>query len=194
MAHIGDRWHKTVRGPDGRQRKERTARYGQGLRWQARYLDPDGDERGKSFGRRADAEQFLAMREKLRVRSELLASDGDGIDPCGWYVYLPWEVRDDEKPVYVGSSGNILARLRAHLGSSKRRSRVGWMTLIRCTSEKAMLAREGALIRKNRPEWNMHIPLENGRNAIITYDRPPPVLGEQRGPDGIQVDQEAHPR
>jgi hypothetical protein len=59
------------------------------------------------------------MKEKLRIRTELLASDGDGIDPCGWYVYLLWVVRDDDKPVYVGSSGNILARL----GAPSRRQR-----------------------------------------------------------------------
>jgi hypothetical protein len=59
MAHIEDRWHKTVVGADGKPQKERTSRYGNGLRWRARYLDPDGQERNRSFSRRLDAERFV---------------------------------------------------------------------------------------------------------------------------------------
>lgn len=55
MAHIQDRWEKTVEG-----RRVRTARYGKGKRWQARYRDPDGQERTRDFARKADAERFLA--------------------------------------------------------------------------------------------------------------------------------------
>ena len=49
MAHVEDRWFRTVCGPDGTRRKERTARHGTGQRWRARYLDPDGRERNRSF-------------------------------------------------------------------------------------------------------------------------------------------------
>ena len=75
MSHIRDTWVTR----DGRQ----TARFGHGKRWRARWTGPDGIERGKSFARKIDAEQFLAMKEKSRVRAELLAADGDGIDPSG---------------------------------------------------------------------------------------------------------------
>jgi len=55
MAHVEDRWEKVVDG-----RRVRTDRHGSGMRWRARYLDPDGHERSKTFARRADAERFLA--------------------------------------------------------------------------------------------------------------------------------------
>jgi len=152
VAHVKDLWLTR----DGRE----TAKYGKGRRWKATWREPDGTERAKCFAKRIDADQFLAIKEKLRVRAELLASDGDGIDPSGWYVYLLWEVAGDDTPVYVGCSGNILARLGAHLGNSAKRPRVGWVTLIRCTSEKAMLAREAQLIRRYRPEWNKRIPAD----------------------------------
>jgi integrase len=55
MAHIEDRWEKVVDG-----RRVRTERYGTGKRWRARYLDPDGRERSRTFARRVDAERFAA--------------------------------------------------------------------------------------------------------------------------------------
>lgn len=55
MAHVQDRWERIVDG-----RHVRTNRYGQGKRWQARYLDPDGQERTRAFDRKQDAERFLA--------------------------------------------------------------------------------------------------------------------------------------
>src|SRR5829696_7679098 len=54
MAHVQDLWEKTVSG-----RRVRTSRYGQGNRWQARYLDPDGRERTRTFERKQDAERFV---------------------------------------------------------------------------------------------------------------------------------------
>jgi integrase len=55
MAHIQDRWERTVDGE-----RVRTARFGKGKRWQARYRDPDGNERCRDFTRKADAERFIA--------------------------------------------------------------------------------------------------------------------------------------
>jgi integrase len=55
VAHVEDRWHVT--GPGGG--KTRTARFGTGRRWRARYLDPEGRERSKSFDRKADATAFV---------------------------------------------------------------------------------------------------------------------------------------
>ncbi len=154
MSHIRDLWFT---------RGEPTVRNGHGKRWKAAWTDAEGRERARCFDRKTDAQQFLAMKEKLRVRAELLASDGDGIDPAGFYVYLLWAAGADDVPVYVGRSGNILARLGTHLGNPEKRAGVGWITLIRCTSEAAMVRREGELIRKYRPAWNRHIPSEVGR-------------------------------
>jgi hypothetical protein len=162
--NIYDDWHKS-RPADGEQRCREhglvpSARHGRQnwKRWVVRWRDPEGNQHLRGFTRREDAESFLGIRELARVRAELTASESDGIDPAGWYVYLLWEVRQDHAPIYVGSSGNILGRLGAHLADGKKRARIGWVTLIRCTSEKAMLRREGELIRKYRPEWNQRIP------------------------------------
>lgn len=64
MAHVEDRWER--RRLDGR--KVRTGRHGQGQRWRARYLDPDGRERGKTFDRKVDAQRFLATVEADKAR------------------------------------------------------------------------------------------------------------------------------
>lgn len=55
MAHVQDLWARNVDG-----QRVRTDRYGTGRRWQARYLDPDGRERTRTFDRKQDAERFLA--------------------------------------------------------------------------------------------------------------------------------------
>lgn len=67
MAHVEDRWHKIVKGPDGEPAKERTARCGKGLRWRARYLDPDGAERNRSFATKVAAERFLTEIEHSKI-------------------------------------------------------------------------------------------------------------------------------
>jgi integrase len=54
VAHVEDRW-------------KRAGRRGTGRRWRARYLDLDGRERSRSFGRKIDAERFLAEVEHSMV-------------------------------------------------------------------------------------------------------------------------------
>jgi hypothetical protein len=67
MAHVEDRWFRTIRGPDGTRHKERTARHGSGQRWRARYLDPDGRERNRSFDTKIRAERFLTEVEHSKI-------------------------------------------------------------------------------------------------------------------------------
>ncbi len=74
MAHVQDRWEKVVGGT-----RIRTARYGKGKRWQARYHDPDGRERTKDFARKYDAERFLAT-----VTADVLR--GSYVDPAAGKV------------------------------------------------------------------------------------------------------------
>jgi integrase len=54
MAHVEDRWHKTVKQPDGSKKTVRTARYGVGKRWKVRY-EVNGRERGLSFEKKQTA-------------------------------------------------------------------------------------------------------------------------------------------
>ena len=65
MAHVQDRWHAKRDG-----HTVRTARYGKGQRWQARYLAPDGRERTQRFDRKADAERWNHEHEASKDRGE----------------------------------------------------------------------------------------------------------------------------
>jgi hypothetical protein len=53
---VEDRWTKTVHDPDGTVRTVPSAANGQGVRWRARYVGPDGKEYSKRFARKADAQ------------------------------------------------------------------------------------------------------------------------------------------
>ena len=81
MAHIEDRWEKQVDG-----RKTRTERHGGGDRWRARYLDPTGRERSKTFARRADADRFLALIEADIERGSYLDPDAGRITLDEFYA------------------------------------------------------------------------------------------------------------
>ena len=70
MGHVQDRWETVVDG-----RRQRTDRYGQGRRWRARYVDPDGIERSKTFDRKQDAERFLATISADVLRGSYLHPD-----------------------------------------------------------------------------------------------------------------------
>lgn len=76
MAHIEDRWEKLADGA-----RVRTDRYGRGDRWRARYFDPNGLERARTFARKVDAERFLAGIESDKSR-------GLYVDPAAGRITL----------------------------------------------------------------------------------------------------------
>jgi integrase len=92
MAHIEDRW--TRPGPpglDGKPTRIKTARYGKGMRWRVRYLDPSGKERGKSFARKTDADRFM-IATAAKVQDGLWSDPALGKMTLRRYaeqVYLP---------------------------------------------------------------------------------------------------------
>lgn len=64
MGHVQDLWHKP--GPDGK--KVRSARYGHGKRWQARWTDAAGNEPTKVFRTKDAAEDHvIAMENSVRA-------------------------------------------------------------------------------------------------------------------------------
>lgn len=71
MGHVQDLWMK--RGPDGK-KDVRSARYGKGKRWQARWTDASGNEPTKVFGSKDAAEAYVS-------RMEVDVNDGSYIDP-----------------------------------------------------------------------------------------------------------------
>ena len=93
MAHIEDRWHRTVEDAHGKPVKERTARYGKGLRWRARYLDPDGKERNRSFATKVLAEKFLTEVEHSKIAGSYRDPDAGQVTlrryAAGWVEGYP---------------------------------------------------------------------------------------------------------
>ncbi|MFD4541734.1 hypothetical protein [Streptomyces bauhiniae] len=49
VGHVQDRWYRTETASNGKTIREKAERYGTGLRYQARYVAPDGSEHSKSF-------------------------------------------------------------------------------------------------------------------------------------------------
>ena len=81
MAHVEDRWYRTVRSPGGTTRKERTRRHGTGRRWRVRYADPDGREHNQSFDRKVNADGF-------RIKVEADVQRGTYVDPAAAKITL----------------------------------------------------------------------------------------------------------
>jgi integrase len=77
VGHVEDRWFRELR--DGT--KVPKSRHGSGKRWKARYTDPAGDEKSRSFGRKGDAERFLT-----KVSGDMLA--GTYADPTAGKITL----------------------------------------------------------------------------------------------------------
>ncbi|MEN8650616.1 tyrosine-type recombinase/integrase [Streptomyces sp. 21So2-11] len=73
-GHIQDRWYKTETGADDKIRRVKSARYGVGMRYRARYIGPDGTEKSKSFPDRQKrrAEQWLAEIEADMARGHYI--------------------------------------------------------------------------------------------------------------------------
>ena len=86
MAHIEDRWERVVQGS-----RVRTDRYGKGDRWRARYLDPAGRERSQTFGRKTDAERFLATVETDKLRGAYLDPQAGRVTLGDFYA--EWSAR-----------------------------------------------------------------------------------------------------
>lgn len=142
-------------------------------KWQARWRDRDGRQRAKTFTRKAAADAHLIAQlgdrieteadvvATLHLRSALAATRlmhtsalTDAIDPTGFFVYCLWG-SSDRRPVYVGRSTNVVARLGAHLGDQVKRGIVRRVTLTRCPDFESMCRLEEQLIGHYRPEFNI---------------------------------------
>lgn len=82
------------------------------------------------------------------------AAISDAFDPNGFFVYILWG-EDESKPLYVGQSTNILARLGNHMQNNDRRHLVRKVRVIRCRSERHMDDTECRLIAKFQPTLNV---------------------------------------
>jgi hypothetical protein len=79
MGHIQDRWYKEV--PDleriGTRIRVPTVLHGKGLRYKVRYIDPDGQERSKSYPDKKlkDARAFLAKVETDKLSGDYIGPE-----------------------------------------------------------------------------------------------------------------------
>jgi hypothetical protein len=106
MADVDDRWYRMVKGPDGKMRKERTARYDKGKRWDARWRDQAGKPRHRAFERKLNAERFLAG-----LQADLLR--GTYIDPAQGKITLRSYAEQRWLPAQVHLRPNSAARYAA---------------------------------------------------------------------------------
>ncbi len=77
MAHIQDRWYKTIRHSDGTTERVKTSLYGKGERYRLRYIGPDGKERSESF---PDKQKRRAEDRLVEVESD--KRRGAFVDPA----------------------------------------------------------------------------------------------------------------
>lgn len=142
-------------------------------KWQARWRDRDGRQRAKTFTRKAAADSHLIAQlgDKIETEADVIATlhlraalDAtrkmhtvaltEAIDPSGFFVYCLWGT-SDRRPVYVGRSTNVVARLGSHMGDQVRRGLVRRVTLTRCPDFESMCLLERQLIAQYRPELNI---------------------------------------
>ena len=126
MAHIEDRWEKIVQGA-----RIRTDRYGKGERWRARYFDPNGRERSRTFTRKSDAEKFLAGVESDKSRG-LYVDPSAGRITVGEYA-LAWQAaqvhRRTTAAAFDSHLRNHILPLLGHrpIGAVTRSEIQGWV-------------------------------------------------------------------
>lgn len=106
--------------------------------------------------REVAASALETLHEQIASGLEGMASvrGGSFLDqPQGFFVYCLWG-DDTTSPLYVGQSGNLLARLGHHFGDRTKCSTIRRVTLIRCATKQLMDSTETRLIKRHNPPWN----------------------------------------
>ena len=57
MGYTKDLWTRPATGPDGEAHRARNARWGNGKRWLACWIDPDGRQKSRAFKIQAAADK-----------------------------------------------------------------------------------------------------------------------------------------
>jgi integrase len=83
-AGVEDRWHRTIRDEHGNTRTVTSASYGKGSRWRARYVDDQGREHAKGFGRKTDAQQWLNGQAAALVTGTHVAPRDASLTVAQW--------------------------------------------------------------------------------------------------------------
>jgi integrase len=114
MGHVQDLWYSP--GEDGKDRP--TGRHGHGKRWKARYRDPEGTGRSRSFTRKTDAENFLTTIEADILRGTYLDPDAGKITlrayTTEWLASRSWDA--GARQVF---EARVNLHILPHLGASR---------------------------------------------------------------------------
>jgi integrase len=118
MSHIQDRWYNEVIGPDGKKSRVKTDLFGKGMRYKARYVDPAGKERAKSFPdkKKGEAEDFL-IKMGHTIREQIYVSPHDGKIGFDEYARTYLVGRDIDVTTEVGAESRIKHHLIRYFGS-----------------------------------------------------------------------------
>lgn len=119
MASVEDRWWRPVKGPDGKPVldeddkpvMEKTERHGTGLRWLARWREPDKRERKKSFRKKTDAEAHINLVEADKLRGTYIDQRAGEV-LFGTYARDEWLANLTLDPLTVQ---NVQDRLRRYV-------------------------------------------------------------------------------
>jgi hypothetical protein len=103
----------------------RTGRYGSGMRWRARYVDPEGRERSQTFARRVDAERFVATITADVLRGTYVDPDAGKVR-SGTHRWRPWP--PDAVCARARCSGSASRTSTSCAGASTSSSRSGSST------------------------------------------------------------------
>lgn len=127
MSFTEDRWFVKVKDPDGTTRKQRSPRYGDPMRYRARYTDPAGRERSKSFpdGKKREADRYAAAMHTDVAR-------GSFIDPAGAKTTLRTYTETVWLPAQAGSPSTLRGKkslLKTHVLGTKDAPKLGARTL-----------------------------------------------------------------
>lgn len=140
-----------------------------GLSFQLRELIDKVDSVAEKISRISEKPE---RERRSRLRHTVSSRIGDAFDPHGYYVYLLWG-DDDETPLYIGQSRNVLGRLGSHLQDREKRHLVRRVQLIQCSGVATMNRTEAALIREYLPPMNtvgvpaVHRANGNGSLAVL---------------------------
>ncbi|MCK2238396.1 MULTISPECIES: tyrosine-type recombinase/integrase [unclassified Crossiella] len=106
MAHVEDRWWKSVKDPESKKTtRVKTDLHGKGMRYRVRFLDPNGDERSRSFPDRCkrQADDFL-------IEVESTKREGKYVDPRAGQI----KFRKQAESWIKGQSSDAATRVILH--------------------------------------------------------------------------------
>ncbi len=131
MARVRDLWFRTVKGPDGQEIKQKTARHPDNggsksaKRWLAVWTGPDGKEKTQAFKTKVEAERYGTTKEADRLRGTYI-DDRRGRVPFREYAEKQW--LPSQVHLRANTVDTYASHLHAHLIPAVGERRIGSLT------------------------------------------------------------------